>query len=125
MLTENYGEAAAVERYRPGVPVYSGHNAYWDWGPPPASARAAVLVGFSRQAGGPWCADPVEAGRIDNGVGLENDEQGAQVWTCRSLSQPWNEVWPELRRLGGAADHLGELGRHCWSGRRACRRPAP
>ena len=100
VLTENYGEAGAVERYRPGVPVYSGHNAYWDWGPPPASARAAVLVGFSAQEVEPWCADLVEAGRIDNGVGLENDEQGAQVWTCRSLSQPWNEVWPQLRRLG-------------------------
>ncbi len=100
VLTENYGEAGAVERYLPGVPVYSGHNAYWDWGPPPTSARAAVLVGFSRDQAERWCGDLVEAAQIDNGVGLDNDEQGAQVWTCRSFSQPWNEVWPQLRRLG-------------------------
>ena len=61
---------------------------------PPSSS------GFSRDEVEPWCGDLVEVARIDNGVGLENDEQGAQVWTCRSLSQPWNEVWPQLRRLG-------------------------
>ena len=100
MITENYGEAGAVERYLPGVPVYSGHNAYWDWGPPPSSARAAVLVGFSREEAKPWCGDLAEVARIDNGVDLENDEQGAPVWTCRSLSQPWDVLWPQLRRLG-------------------------
>lgn len=106
VLTQNYGEAGAVERYRPDVPVYSGHNAYWSWGPPPSSARAAVLVGFSRDEVEPWCGELVEVARIDNGFGLENDEQGAQVWTCRSLSQPWKELWPRLRRLGCATADL-------------------
>lgn len=106
VLTQNYGEAGAVERYRPDVPVYSGHNAYWSWGPPPSSARAAVLVGFSRDEVEPWCGELVEVARIDNGFGLENDEQGAQVWTCRSLSQPWRELWPRLRRLGCATADL-------------------
>ena len=100
MLTANYGEAGAVERYLPGVPVYSGHNAYWDWGPPPASARSTVIVGLPRERIEPWCTDLVEVARIDNGVGLENDEQGAPVWTCRALSRSWAEVWPQLRRLG-------------------------
>jgi hypothetical protein len=100
VLAQNYGEAGAIERFLPGVPVYSGHNAYGDWGPPPESARAAVVVGLAREEIAPWCSDLVEVARIDNGFGLENDEQGAPVWTCRSLSQPWNEIWPQLRRLG-------------------------
>ncbi len=100
VLTENYGEAGALERYLPGVGIYSGHNAYWDWGPPPESAYSAVIVGLPRERIDSWCSDLVEVARIDNGVGLENDEQGAPVWTCRSLSQSWNEVWPRLRRLG-------------------------
>ena len=100
VITGNYGEAGAIERFRPQLPVYSGHNAYWDWGPPPESARSAVIVGLPRERIEPWCSELVEVARIDNRVGLENDEQGAPVWTCRSVSRPWNELWPQLRRLG-------------------------
>ena len=85
MITRNYGEAGAVERYLPGMATFSGHNAYFDWGPPPDSARAAVFVGFPRERVEPWCSELTEAARIDNGVGLENDEQDVPVWTCRDL----------------------------------------
>jgi hypothetical protein len=37
---------------------------------------------------------------VDNGVGLENDEQDVPVWTCRSLTASWSALWPQLRRLG-------------------------
>ena len=101
IVTSNYGEAGAIERYRPRLPVYSGHNAYWDWGPPPSSARTPrCSSGLAEEEVEPWCGDLVEAARIDNGVELENDEQGAPVWACRSLSQSWAEIWPQLRRLG-------------------------
>ena len=42
ILTGNYGEAGAIERYRAeyGLPVaYSGANNFWLWGPPPAAIR--------------------------------------------------------------------------------------
>lgn len=100
VVTSNYGEAGAIERFRPRIPVYSGHNAYWDWGPPPDSSQTAVLVGFPRERVAGWCADPVQFAEIDNGVGLDNDEQGAPVWTCTSLTKPWSQLWPQLRRLG-------------------------
>jgi 4-amino-4-deoxy-L-arabinose transferase-like glycosyltransferase len=100
VITGNYGEAGALERFRPGVPVYSGHNAYGDWGPPPDSVRTAVIVGLPRERIERWCGDLVEVARIDNQVGLDNDEQGAPVWACRSLTQPWSKIWPQLRRLG-------------------------
>jgi 4-amino-4-deoxy-L-arabinose transferase-like glycosyltransferase len=100
VITGNYGEAGALERFRPGVPVYSGHNAYADWGPPPDSVRTAVIVGLPRERIERWCGDLVEVARIDNQVGLDNDEQGAPVWACRSLTQPWSKIWPQLRRLG-------------------------
>jgi len=100
VITRNYGEAGAVERYLAGVPVFSGHNAYSDWGAPPDSARAAVFVGFPRQRVEPWCSELTEVARVDNGVGLENDEQDVPVWTCRSLTASWSALWPQLRRLG-------------------------
>ena len=51
VLASNYGEAGAVDHYGPadGLPaVYSGHMAYWYWGPPPGSTTTAVAVGFER-----------------------------------------------------------------------------
>jgi hypothetical protein len=39
ILTANYGEAGALELLGAGVPVVSGHNAYWDWGPPADDRR--------------------------------------------------------------------------------------
>ena len=47
ILTGNYGEAGAVERYGPelGLPTaYSGANNFWLWGPPPAADTAAIAV---------------------------------------------------------------------------------
>jgi hypothetical protein len=35
----------------------------------------------------------------DNGFGLENDEQGTDVWLCRGPVAPWSAIWPELRRF--------------------------
>ncbi|MFF2085916.1 ArnT family glycosyltransferase [Nocardia sp. NPDC058176] len=48
ILTANYGEAGAIERYGAeyGLPTpHSGHNAYWWWGPPPDSATEVLTVG--------------------------------------------------------------------------------
>lgn len=104
VLTGNYGEAGAIDRFGPplGLPAaYSGHNAFWGWGPPPNSASAVtVAVGFSRarllQSFG-----SVEAGGvIDNGVDLDNEEQGATIWICRNQRASWSELWPTFRRLG-------------------------
>ena len=48
VLTSNYGEAGAVDHFGPadGLPAaYSGHNGFWYWGPPPATATTAIVVG--------------------------------------------------------------------------------
>jgi len=42
------------------------------------------------------CAEPA---RIDNGVDLDNEEQGGPLWTCRAPAKPWRELWPDLRHL--------------------------
>ena len=47
ILTGNYGEAGAVDRYGPdlGLPAaYSGSNNFWLWGPPPAADRSAIAI---------------------------------------------------------------------------------
>ncbi len=103
VLASNYGEAGAVDRYgrADGLPAaYSGHNAFWYWGPPPASATAAVAVGFDRGQLSSWCGTLRLAGYLNNHVEVRDDEQGAPVWFCARLRAPWTALWPRLRQLG-------------------------
>src|SRR5260221_11774355 len=47
ILTANYGEAGAIDRYGSGYGLpegYSGANTFWLWGPPPAADTAPIAV---------------------------------------------------------------------------------
>jgi hypothetical protein len=98
VLTTNYGEAAALEHFAPGLDVYSGHNSYWTWGPPPDSATTAVLVGFDDDPPTDLCRDPVAAGTVTNDAGLDNYEAGRTIWLCHDLVRPWSEAWPDQQQ---------------------------
>ena len=103
VLGSNYGEAGAVEHYGPadGLPAaYSGHNGFWYWGPPPASATTAIAIGFGRAQLTAFCGNLRLAAHLDNHVGVQDDEQGAPVWVCSSLRAPWTAIWPRLRSFG-------------------------
>jgi len=101
VLTGNYGEAGAVDRYLPELaPAYSGHNSYWSWGPPPEDVPTVISVGIPAEELGRWFGSVTAAATIDNGVDLDNDEQGRTVWVATDRQVPWTELWPELRRLG-------------------------
>jgi 4-amino-4-deoxy-L-arabinose transferase-like glycosyltransferase len=103
VLGSNYGEAGAVAHYGPavGLPAaYSGHNGFWYWGPPPASAGTAIAVGFGRGQLTPFCGSLRLAARLDNHVDVQDDEQGAPVWVCSALREPWAATWPRLRAFG-------------------------
>jgi hypothetical protein len=101
VFTLNYGEAGAVELLGEGLPpVYSGHNGYGYWGPPPEDATITIMVG-PRATGafhGPLGTCDLH-GEVDNGVGLANQEQGAGIWICRDRPGPWEAVWEQLRHL--------------------------
>ena len=105
VLTSDYAEAAPLDRARDQdhgrLPVYSGHNGYGDWGPPPETVATAILVGYTS---GPepdrWFRNCRHAATIDNGVGLDNEEQGAAVRICTTPTRTWTDLWPEIRHLG-------------------------
>jgi hypothetical protein len=102
ILTYNYGEAGAVDRYGTalGLPhAYSGHNAYGDWGPPRNGSAPVVAVGLPLADLARLRGCHVVA-RIDNGLGIDNDEQGTHVDVCRGPVRPWSQEWPALRHLG-------------------------
>ncbi|HZC71990.1 MAG TPA: glycosyltransferase family 39 protein [Jatrophihabitans sp.] len=101
VLTGNYGEAGAVLHFAPHVrPVYSGHNSFWDLGPPPESANAAVAIGYDESDLRDWFASVEPVVTIHNGDQLDNDEQGETVWLCRDPTASWRTLWPDMRNLG-------------------------
>jgi 4-amino-4-deoxy-L-arabinose transferase-like glycosyltransferase len=103
IFTANYGQAAAIERYGPerGLPrAYSGHMSYWDWGPPADRMTGPVLlVGGTTPAGQRAITGCRLIARHDNGIGLDNDEQGTPIFLCDSLNGEWSRLWPDVRRF--------------------------
>ena len=101
ILTNDYSEASPLILLGTGLPpVYSGHNSFWSWGPPPADLTVVVHVGDWRPA------DPSQffvgchdVAHIDNGLGIPNGEQGTAVTVCTGLLAPWTTLWPELRTI--------------------------
>jgi len=101
ILTNDYSEASPLVLLGTGLPpVYSGHNAYWDWGPPPADRTVVVHVGDWRPAD--WTqyfVDCHDVAHIDNQLGIDNSEQGAAVTICSGTRAPWTAMWPALRTI--------------------------
>jgi 4-amino-4-deoxy-L-arabinose transferase-like glycosyltransferase len=99
ILTANYGEAGTLELIGGDLPpVFSGHNGYWDWGPPPDD-RSIVIAVVSRGWRPAEIADCVTTGRVANEFGLHNEEYGASIQVCRRAPSSWAEVWPRFRHL--------------------------
>ena len=105
VLTEAYQQAGALELLRPanGVrlpPVYTGHNGFWYWGPPPDSATDAVVTGdvspelLSRS----YMRCEVRS-TVATPPGVRNDLTGVSVRWCTGRLQSWSVLWPELRLL--------------------------
>lgn len=100
IFTSNYGEAGAVDRYGPaiGLPdAFSGHNSFWWWGPPPDTTTAAVFVGYDERYLRRFCAGVRPAGHLENGLDVDDDEEGQPIVVCTRPLKPWSLLWPELR----------------------------
>jgi Dolichyl-phosphate-mannose-protein mannosyltransferase len=101
ILTNDYSEASPLVLLGTGLPpVFSGHNAYWSWGPPPADRTVVVHVGDWRPAD--WtrffvgCRD---VAHIDNRLGIDNAEQATAVSVCTGTRSSWQAMWPALRTI--------------------------
>jgi hypothetical protein len=100
ILTGNYGEAGAIDRYGPGsgLPgVYSGANNFWLWGPPPAADSAAIVVNMDPAFLHREFRHVRLAATFRNGLGVSDDEQGAPVFVATGLRTSWATAWPAFR----------------------------
>ncbi|MBP2473337.1 hypothetical protein JOF53_002209 [Crossiella equi] len=107
IVTENFGEAAALQRYGPahGLPsVHSGYRGYAAWERPPATARDAILVQPAKFPDAPvWartaCTELRQVATVHNSLGIRNREHGGTVWLCQGLTRTWDELWPSITHL--------------------------
>jgi len=97
VFTRNYGEAGALEWYGLGRPVFSGHNAFGAWGPPPEGARPVIVIGLADPATS--FTDCRVAAMINNAGDADNEERGRPIWVCSAPQGGWAEQWPRLVHL--------------------------
>jgi 4-amino-4-deoxy-L-arabinose transferase-like glycosyltransferase len=101
VLTGSYGESGAIERFGRGIVPYSGHNNYWWWRTPPAGTTTVLAVGlFPEEYLREFFGQVELIGRLDNGLGVETEEQGAPIWLAMEPREPLPEMWPDLRHHG-------------------------
>jgi Dolichyl-phosphate-mannose-protein mannosyltransferase len=101
ILTGNYGEAGAIDRYGPGLglpQVYSGGNNFWLWGPPPAADSAAIAVNVNPGLLRGEFSHVRLVATFSNGLGVSDDEQGAPVYVATGLKSSWAQAWPAFRQ---------------------------
>jgi hypothetical protein len=100
ILAGNYGEAGAFARYGPDLglpPAYSGANNFWLWGPPPAADSAAIAVNVDPALLRREFAHVRLAATFSNGLGVDDDEQGVQIFVATGLKSSWARAWPAFR----------------------------
>jgi hypothetical protein len=100
ILTGNYGEAGAIDRYGPGLglpPAYSGANNFWLWGPPPAADTGAIAVNIDPALLRREFTHVRLAAAFWNGLGVADDEQGARVFIATGLKSSWPGAWPSFK----------------------------
>ncbi|MFG1953461.1 hypothetical protein [Micromonospora sp. NPDC048830] len=81
-------------------PAWRAHRAVaWAW----LVVAAVVLAGGWQRPDQlrRWFTDVTEAGRVDQRVGVDNDENRGPIWLCRGLRRPWADIWhTEVRHAG-------------------------
>jgi hypothetical protein len=106
IFAESYAPAAALERFGDDLPpVYSGHNNYHLWGPPPEEPALVIAVGFEPEQLRPFFAE-VEVVHRTECHWCMGWRQDAPIALARSPRRPLAEAWPELRRYGMPARKL-------------------
>jgi hypothetical protein len=100
VVTRNYSEAGAIELLAPDVrPPASGHNSYWDWGPPAGDPDEVLVLGLDRPFLLRSFARVERVATVRTPDGVHNLEDGTPVWLAAGPRAPWTELWSRFRRV--------------------------
>lgn len=99
ILTNNYGEAGAINTYGPalGLPAaVSGELSYYYWKPRSLDGPV-IAVGIDPTLLHALFSTCNEVGTISNAYGLHNEEFGAPLVVCSGPELPLDALWSRLR----------------------------
>ena len=100
ILATNYGEAGAIEFFAPKYPVpqvFSPHNNYYLWGPPPDDVRTYIAIGIHRDSLLSIFEDVQQAGKHSCTYCRENN---LPVYVCRRARISMNDAWFGMSAIG-------------------------
>lgn len=95
-VAQNYGEAAAIEFFAPSVPVVSGHNQYWLWGPRGHDGSVVIDVAGDCGAKQHLFVSSVRATTFTAPYVMPYEDD-IPIMVCRGLKVPLQTLWPELK----------------------------
>src|SRR5438445_5765029 len=105
ILTNNYGEAGALNLYGPalGLPrVISRTNTYWlrGYGDPPP--QTIIELGNTAEGESKSAAKCTSSGRFRNSLGVDNEESAwdYEIFVCREIPPQWPAIWGTKPRFG-------------------------
>jgi 4-amino-4-deoxy-L-arabinose transferase-like glycosyltransferase len=101
ILAPTYGQAGALELagHAAGLPpVYSGHNSYSAWGPPPDAVMTLVVVGYTERHLRPFFR-AVEHAATHRCAPCTPWRDGMPIWIVRDPLQPMSALWAMARHF--------------------------
>jgi hypothetical protein len=99
ILTDNYGEAGAINTYgrRLGLPeAHSGQLSHYYWKPTSIDGPV-IAVGMDLSFLQTLFADCAQVGTITNSYDLHNEETGKPISVCRNPRFPLDELWNRVK----------------------------
>ena len=95
-FAQNYGEASAIEFFEPHVPVMSGHNQYWLWGPGGHSGNVVIDIDGDCGAKKHIFQSSIRAATFSAPYVMPY-EDNISIMVCRGIRTPLIDLWPGLK----------------------------
>jgi len=95
---QNYGEAAAIDMFGPkyGLPAaISGHQSYFFWGPRGYTGDSVIVMHGEQQDLESKFAEVQKVAHVEHPYSMPFEH--FDVFYCRGLNKPLNEVWPSVK----------------------------
>ena len=94
VLVQNYSEAAAIEFLSdPRLPVISGHNQYFLWGPRGYTGDVLICVGDNCDSAVKYFRSCTVEATLE-AEWIQPSEFGIPIMVCRGIKQSLAELWP-------------------------------